>query len=156
MNNLEIESCLKKIIEESNDYKDLWSKFLQLYKLENICELGVYRGEFAKALLKRCDSIKRYIMIDPWKNLVDWNKPANHKDNKFDAFYQETLEKTDFAKHKRVVLRGTTTEVINQIDDESLDFLFIDGDHTLKGISVDIINDWKNVKKNGFIAGDYF
>ena len=156
MKNMEIKNQLIKIIEKSRSSKDLWSNFLKIYKSESICELCVYRGDFSKAILERCHFIRRYIMIDPWKNLSDWNKPANHKDNTFDVFYKETLERTDFAKDKRVVLKGTTTEIINEIDDNSLDFIYVDGDHTLKGISVDLINAWKKVKQNGFIAGDDF
>ena len=59
-------------------------------------------------------------------------------------------------KNKRIILKGTTTNVISQINDESLDFVYIDGDHTLKGISIDLINTWDKVKKGGFIAGDDF
>ena len=138
---------LIKIINNSNDRYDLWSNFLTLFKLETICELGVYKGDFAYKILKGCSFIKRYIMIDPWKNLSNWNKPANHTKDKFDIFYKKTLEKTNFAKHKRVILKGTTTEVINKIPNDSSDFIYIDGDHTLKGISVDLIKTWNKVKK---------
>ena len=147
---------LIQIINNSNDRYDLWSNFLSLYKLETICELGVYKGDFAHKILKKCSFIQKYIMIDPWKNLSSWNKPANHTGDTFDIFYKETLEKTNFAKHKRVILKGKTTEVINEIPNDSSDFIYIDGDHTLKGISIDLIKTWSKVKKNGFIAGDDF
>ncbi|MEO0338135.1 MAG: riboflavin synthase, partial [Bacteroidota bacterium] len=55
---------------------------------------------------------------------------------------KETLDKTNFAKEKRIILRGKTTEVINKIKDNSLDFVYIDGDHTLRGITIDLINIW--------------
>jgi hypothetical protein len=147
---------LVEIINNSKDRYELWSNFLSSYKTEIICELGVYKGDFAHKILKECSFIKKYIMIDPWKNISNWNKPANHTGNIFDTFYKETLENTDFAKHKRVILKGKTTEVINEITDDSLDFIYIDGDHTLKGISIDLINTWRKIKKNGFIAGDDF
>ena len=62
----------------------------------------------------------------------------------------------DNVKEKRKVLRGKTTEIIDEIKDESLDFVYIDGDHTLKGITIDLINLWPKIKKNGFIVGDDF
>jgi hypothetical protein len=49
------------------------------------------------------------------------------------------MKKTEFASAKRVVLRGRTKEVIDDIPDNSLDFAYIDGDHTLRGITVDLI-----------------
>lgn len=156
MKDISIENRLIDIINNSKDRYDIWSNFLSLYKLETICELGVYKGDFAHKILTKCAFIQKYIMIDPWKNLSNWNKPANHRGDIFDAFYKETLEKTNFAKQKRIILKGTTIEVINEIPNDSLDFIYIDGDHTLKGISVDLISIWKKIKQNGFIAGDDF
>jgi predicted O-methyltransferase YrrM len=74
----------------------------------------------------------------------------------FQNVYNETLEKTDFAEEKRIILRGKTTEVINQIPNESLDFAYIDGDHTLKGIAIDLINVYPKIKDGGWIGGDDF
>ena len=48
-------------------------------------------------------------MLDPWRHLDDWNKPANQGDAVFERFFQEAKEKTDFAETRRVVLRGKTT-----------------------------------------------
>ena len=45
---------------------------MQLYKLENICELGVYRGEFAKALLK-----SKNVEIEEFDI---WKEPAKAKE----------------------------------------------------------------------------
>jgi len=104
-----------------------------------MAEVGVYRGDFAKVMLQQCDGLTRYYMIDPWKHLSGWNKPANQDDAVFGQFFQEAKEKTDFAAAKRVVLRGKTTEVIDQIPDGELDLAYIDADHTLKGIAIDLI-----------------
>lgn len=95
-------------------------------------------------------------MIDPWRKLDDWNKPANEEDDTFEKIYKEAMKLTEFAASKRKVLRGKTTEVINQISHESLDFAYIDADHTLKGITIDLINIWPKIKQGGFIGGDDF
>ncbi len=145
-----------KIINKVNDRFELWYKFLNLYNLKKVAELGVYKGDFAEVILGKCNFIEKYYMIDPWRNLTDWNKPANTSDTEFDELYKETLEKTNFAKSKRIILRGKTTEVINEIEDGSLDFIYIDGDHTLKGISIDLIATWCKISENGYVAGDDF
>ena len=85
---------LIQIINNSNDRYDLWSNFLSLSKLETICELGVYKGDFARKILKKCSFIQKYIMIDPWKNLSNWNKPANHRGDIFDVFYTQLFTAT--------------------------------------------------------------
>lgn len=119
-------------------------------------ELGVFKGNFARVLLQQCPSLEQYYMLDPWRHLEDWNKPANKSDEIFEQFLAETMEKTDFAREKRVILRGKTTEVIDRVPDGSLDFVYIDGDHSLKGISIDLIAMLPKIAQGGWIGGDDF
>jgi hypothetical protein len=147
---------LEKIVKVSSDRFEFWINFVNEFNLLNVCEVGVYKGDFAKELLQACNKIKNYYMIDPWQHLENWNKPANKDDATFELFYEETINKTDFVKEKRIILRGKTQNVVNQIQDDSLDFAYIDGDHTLKGITIDLINIWNKIKPGGFIGGDDF
>jgi len=135
---------------------ELWTHFLNAANVKHMAELGVYRGYFAERMLKGCDLIERYYMIDPWRHLDKWNKPENNDDDMFKKFLSETNSKTDFAAEKRIILRGKTTEVIEQIPDGELDFAYIDGDHTLKGISIDLIRLFPKIKVGGWIGGDDF
>ena len=151
-----MQSEIQSLLSASEYRYDFWQKFINHFSCHYIAELGVYKGKFAEFTLKNCPEIQQYIMIDPWRNLDNWNKPANKDDKKFEAYYQETLGKTEFAADKRIVLRGKTTEVIDQIEDGSLDMVYIDGDHTLKGIAIDLISLWPKVKANGFVTGDDF
>jgi hypothetical protein len=135
---------------------ELWMDIIRNTGSTQILEIGVYRGEFAAGLLATCNEIRKYYLLDPWRNLLDWNKPANKDDASFNAFLEETRERTEFAADKRVILRGKTTEVIDQLEDGSLDLVYIDGDHTLKGISIDLLSAWKKVRPGGWIGGDDF
>ncbi|MBN1883557.1 MAG: class I SAM-dependent methyltransferase [Deltaproteobacteria bacterium] len=121
-----------------------------------MAEVGVYRGDFAAAILERYDSIETYFMIDPWRYLDNWNKPANQTNDIFETFFSETKAKTDFAANKRIILRGTTSEVIEEIEDEGLDFAYIDSDHTLRGITMDLIQIFPKIRMGGWIGGDDF
>ena len=98
---MSMKNKLIHIIKNSQERYGLWNEFLSLNATETICEIGVYKGEFAENILKECPSIQKYIMIDPWENLSDWNKPANHNNTVFESFYKETLEKTNFAKKQK-------------------------------------------------------
>jgi hypothetical protein len=135
---------------------ELWNSILRAIKVKAMVEVGVWKGDFAKELLERCDFIERYYMIDPWANLPDWNKPFNVKQQAFDEVYAEAMKKTAFATKKITVLRGKTANVIDKIADQSLDFVYIDGDHTLRGITIDLIQTLPKVKDGGFIGGDDF
>ena len=140
----------------ASDRIEMWIQFVQRHQSRAVAELGVARGIFAEALLSNCPEISTYYLIDPWRHLEDWNKPANRDDHSFEAFYEETMARTEPWTSARVVLRGRTTEVIHSIPDESLDFAYVDGDHTLRGITVDLLRIWPKVKVDGFIGGDDF
>jgi len=133
---------------------DLWVDIVNRAGAETMLELGVWRGEFAQHLLAHCSGVKRYYMLDPWKHLDRWAKPANVNQAQFDKIYDEAMSRTDFAAERRTVLRGQTVEVIENIPDDSLDFIYIDADHTLKGISIDMIRAYPKLKAGGIIGGD--
>lgn len=135
---------------------DLWTHFISACGAQSVAEVGVWRGEFAAELLAACSTIATYYMIDPWRHLDDWNKPANVASQAFEAIHLEAMARTDFASARRRVLRGTTLEVVDAIEDGALDFAYIDGDHTLKGISTDLISLMPKIRAGGFIGGDDF
>lgn len=135
---------------------EMWQRFIELTDAQRVAEIGVFGGSFAAAILRRCERISRYYMIDPWRNLPDWRKPMNKPDQVFAHVFDEAMEQTKPWEDKRVVLRGKTTEVIDQLEDESLDFVYVDGDHTLRGIAVDLIKCFPKVRVGGCIAGDDF
>jgi len=135
---------------------ELWAELIRSVGVRRMAEVGVYRGDFAARMLRDCDSLARYYMLDPWRHLNDWNKPSNHEDSVLSAFLEETKTKTEFAASKRVILRGKTTEVVDQIADGELDFAYIDADHTLKGIAIDLIRLYPKVRMGGLLGGDDF
>lgn len=147
---------LRSSIQKTKSREELWADFLNWSKVHSMAEIGVYRGDFATAILRDCKALTTYYMIDPWRHLQDWNKPANHPGSILENYFEETRAKTDFAASKRVILRGTTAEVIDRIGDGELDFAYIDGDHTLRGVVIDLIRVFPKVRSGGFIGGDDF
>jgi hypothetical protein len=148
--------AVRTLSEGTADRLDLWTRFARETEARRVAEIGVYRGRFAARMLDECPAIETYYMLDPWRNLEDWNKPANTTDETFERFYRESMDRTAAHEAKRVVLRGTTTEVIDRVPDSSLDFAYIDGDHTLRGITVDLIRVFPKVRTGGWIGGDDF
>jgi hypothetical protein len=121
---------------------------------ENVAEIGVYKGDFAECMLKNENRIKKYHLIDPWRHLEDWNKPANEENNVFTKMFSDVQLKLNCHAHKLEYHRGTTLEVIDNFSDSSLDFGYIDGDHSLKGILIDLICWYEKIKCGGFLGGD--
>jgi hypothetical protein len=152
----DVGQILTSLTSEAQSRLELWEKFINRVQAEDILEIGVWRGAFAAQMLKQCPSIRRYYMIDPWRRLDDWNKPLNTDDSQQEETFQTAMGATRFAESKRVVLRGVTLEVIDRIPDESLDLVYIDGDHSLRGIAIDLISAYPKVKAGGYIVGDDF
>jgi predicted O-methyltransferase YrrM len=151
-----LDAPLRKCMAASRSRLEFWTEFIQCTGVQRMAEIGVYRGDFAAFLLQQCQDLTRYYMIDPWRHLNDWNKPANQADLVFSEFFQETKAKTEFAAAKRLFLRGKTTEVIDKIADGELDLAYIDADHTLKGITIDMTRVYPKVRVGGFLGGDDF
>ena len=137
------------------DRKQYWSKFINDNSLVSVAEVGVWKGDFAKQVLDDCPNIRQYYLIDPWEKLDDWNKPLNFVAD-FNEVFDEVVNKLQDHKLKTKVLRGKTIDMISQIPDKSLDFAYIDGDHTLKGIAIDLISILPKMKEGSFIGLDDF
>jgi 8-oxo-dGTP pyrophosphatase MutT (NUDIX family) len=138
------------------DRPALWRQIASAMGAETVAEVGVWKGEFAADLLRSCPTIRAYYMLDPWRHLSGWNKPFNVPDEHFEAVRREAMERTAFAGDRRHVLRGTTVEVAGDLPDRSLDLCYIDGDHTLRGIVIDLIRLFPKVRDGGVLAGDDF
>ena len=154
--NIGTEQQIDKCISVAEDRYEFWITFIRLLGVSRVVEIGVFQGDFAEKMLRNCECLEKYYMLDPWRNLDDWDKPANMDNETLELLMRVSLNKTEFASDKRIVLRGKTTEVIDDIPDHSLDLAYIDGDHTLKGIAIDLIRVFPKIKVGGFIGGDDF
>ena len=149
---MSIDDLLRSLGGESRF--DMCRRFLQETRSKSVLEVGVWRGKFAKYMLTNCPSISLYYALDPWRHLDNWNKPCNQSQDILDNAYREFLAAVEPVMEKVSVLKGTTSEMIHQIDDESLDFAYIDGDHTLRGITIDLISVYPKIRSGGVLAGD--
>ncbi|MFC7338082.1 class I SAM-dependent methyltransferase [Haloferula chungangensis] len=147
---------VEDILDVSDSRISLWINWIRLTKVRNAAEVGVWKGDFASEVLRECDSIDTYYMVDPWRNLDDWNKPFNVTDEEFNEIYNMAVGATDFAEGRRKILRGKCLEVVSQITQSELDFAYVDGDHTLRGVSTDLISIWSRIRDGGAVGGDDF
>jgi hypothetical protein len=112
-------------------------------------EIGVAMGEFSEKL---CKAGLKLFAIDPWLSYGDYP----HVQRQMNNYYEYT--KKVLAPYKDcTIIRKTSMEALADIPDESLDFVYIDGNHIFKYVAEDIDGWLKKVKKGGVISGhDYF
>lgn len=116
-------------------------------------EIGVWKGELAEQLIRE-PAISAYHLIDPWRPLPEWNKPFNVGLEEFNAVRLEALRRTEKYTARRVVHQSTTKDASQTIADSSIDIACIDGDHTMRGVLLDMISIFPKVREGGFLVGD--
>ncbi len=113
-------------------------------------EIGVYRGAYSEALLKGIPGLK-LSGIDLWE-LYPGYKDYTNEDIK--SAYEEALSRTkDF---DCTLIKGWSNEVVKQFADNSLDFVYIDGNHNFEHTVEDISNWSKKVRPGGIVYGHDF
>jgi predicted O-methyltransferase YrrM len=101
-------------------------------------------------------------MVDPWR-VPDTDSPyarsgdlnAKWTQEQWDEIYEGAAERTRPYLYRRSMMRMTSAEALPQIPEESLDLVFIDGDHSYEGVKIDL-GWWDKVKPGGIFCGhDY-
>ena len=141
----------------------------QIPKGGHAAEVGVWKGDFSAALLAHTEPSKLYL-VDPWRmpdeDIVDVILPPS-KDGEvkradgstledqqdLDGVYQSVVAR--FAPNAAVqVLRATSLEAAPQVQDGSLDWVYIDGSHYYEDVLDDLDAWYPKVKRGGIIFGD--
>jgi hypothetical protein len=142
-------------------------------RLESLCsllpenpsqgaEIGVHKGAMSVALLQRYPDLFLY-MIDHWKAVDPQSEYAKTGDAMagFSASRQQahmmiSRDVTAFANDRRAVIQMDCLDAANEFKDESLDFVFLDADHSYSG-TLAAIRTWiPKVRIGGAVTGhDY-
>ncbi|SRR6266496_4522936 len=114
-------------------------------------EVGTDHGVYAKQL---CEGIPELFLycIDPWTAYIEGKDVKSQKD--VDKIYEEAKER--LKPYQCSLNKGTSMNEVKYFNDNSLDFVFIDGNHSYDYVLEDITEWTKKVKPGGIIAGhDY-
>lgn len=117
-------------------------------------EIGCAEGETTKHLLSNFPSLKLY-GIDPYQKYIDWNGYNLNEDHMNRSFklFEESIKKY---KKRHILIQEYSDDVVSQFEDNSLDFIFIDGLHTYEQVLKDCRNYYSKVKSGGIFSGhDY-
>lgn len=130
-------------------FKDMPRLFAELGFTKG-AEIGIYRGSYSKALLKQIPNLE-LIGVDLWKAYTGY-KDYDSSDIVDAENEARSLEKDYNLK----IIKGWSDRVADLIPDESLDFVFIDGNHAYEWVVWDIAKWSKKVRKGGIVYGhDY-
>jgi len=123
-------------------------------QVKTMAEVGVLFGDFAKHLMRY---VERYIMVDPWARYPDeWREAdsLSHFDQSWwDECYESAMHATERWADKRTVYRMSSVEAAENIQDESLDLVFIDALHHYEPMLQDIEAWFPKVKPDGIFSG---
>jgi hypothetical protein len=125
-------------------------------------EIGVYRGDLSWRLLGSNRNIFLYL-VDPWEECAPDSSYATTEDHinrctqaEHDESMRQAMNNVDLFRGQFKVLRMTSEEAAKEFPDESIDFVFIDGDHSYEGCSQDIALWYPKLKDGGLLSGhDY-
>jgi|SRR3989344_1329757 len=113
-------------------------------------EIGVDKGEFTEKFAQAGLKIHG---VDSWAWSKDYDNSRSQEH--YDNIYEQA--KSRLAPYSNAtIFRKTSMEAVEDFKDESLDFVYIDGNHKLKFVIEDIVGWSKKIKSGGVIAGhDY-
>jgi len=107
-------------------------------------EIGVDRGKFSAHMLAVIPGLE-LLCVDPW-----------HWKQRGEARLQSTMERLE-PYDTATIIRKTSLDASLEVPDQSLDFVYIDGDHRFDHVMLDLILWAQKVRYGGIISGhDYY
>lgn len=119
----------------------------------NYVEIGVARGAFSKYILENTH-LSKLLLIDPYKNFdnteyVDGMNYYNMEEEL--RACKENLEKFN---NRIEFIRETSDNAVKKIPDNSIDVVYIDGNHAYEYALNDMRNYWPKIRNGGIMFGD--
>lgn len=116
-------------------------------------EVGVRGGGYSMVLCRDIPGLKLY-GIDPYE--VHEGYLDHTLQSSLDNFEKEAREKlAPYPTYE--FIKKYSMDAVKDFENESLDFVYIDGDHSFETVTEDISKWGKKVRKGGIISGDdYF
>jgi len=117
-------------------------RLIQLYGewgFKKGAEIGVDRGRFSEFMCKSMPDLD-LLCVDPW-----------HWKLRGESRYQSSVAR--LAPYNCTIVRKKSMEAVVDVPDESLDFVYIDGDHHFDYVMEDIISWARKVKYGGIVSG---
>jgi hypothetical protein len=124
-------------------------------------EVGVEQGEYSE-VLARANMDSKLFMVDPWKSYRGYRDHVGQE--KLDAFFAATSSRMRHLQRNILkpffeyeIIRKTSVDAARDFKDGSLDYIFLDANHSFDWIMQDLIHWAPKVRPHGICAGhDFF
>lgn len=134
-------------------------QFILDYMAENSIglEIGVWKGTFSK-FINLNKKLSHFYLCDPWSHQPEfpksWYGGSISKEQKdMDEIYK--LVSDEFKDFNHVsIIRDYSINLLNHLQTNSLDWVYIDGNHAYEYVIQDLEISFNLVKSQGFIFGD--
>ena len=141
----------QKFIEISGTNRETFASLLSELGLNVGAEIGVECGIYSEIICKANPNIDLY-SIDAWTAYKGYRDHVSQ--DKLDGFMEITKKR--LAPYRATVIKGFSMDVVKKFKDDSLDFVYIDGNHEYQQTVNDIAEWHKKVRVGGIVAGhDY-
>jgi len=146
------------LFENSRVYNSRENALQSLPKGGTIAEVGVAYGIFSSLLLQHLQP-QKFIAIDsfaltagnePWKQTILKDNGLSHLD-----YYKKRFQK-EIKQQQMEIMAGLSWEMLSQLPDKSLDYVYVDAGHSYEEVVKDIEQIKKKIKDSGIIQfNDY-
>lgn len=121
-----------------------------------VCEVGVFRGDFAASILAVCEP-REMVLIDEWPDRTISTGDVDGLNRVWGNGYdlRRQVQERFTGKPVRTV-RGLSQLALAGFDDDSFDMIYIDADHSREAVTTDLDLALQKVRLGGYIMGhDY-
>jgi hypothetical protein len=135
---------------------DTCSRIMGMNKSNKMIEIGCYTGESTSAFSEVFGEV---YAIDPWivgMNLIEGKTIMENSTCIMDSSVELGFDKTIESRPNIKKIKAFDYDVINQFEDYSVDFIYIDAIHTREEIERQITMWLPKIKKDGWIGGHDF
>lgn len=145
-------------IEGFFNFDNIYSEAVNVVNFDNalFVEIGTWKGRSAVYMaeqIKQSNKNIKFYTIDLFKYTQDY---VNENRLLNDSFYEEVIKNIEPVKQYINLIKSSSDKSFKLFEDNSIDFLFIDGDHNYDGIKKDLELWYPKVKIGGIIGGhDY-
>jgi Methyltransferase domain len=123
-------------------------------------EVGVWKGDLSSLLLQKVKPA-RLLLVDPWAFDAEYadslyGGASARSQADMDAIWQQVRARfsAEIAQGVVSIQRSTSVEAAGSMADESVDWVYIDGNHTYEFVLEDLRSWYPKVRPGGLVTGD--
>lgn len=118
-------------------------------------EVGVAEGNYSRDFLRNWPGF--YVMVDRWAHIDGYDDVMNGPDEEHEKRFRQAMMVAAQYADRCSVYRMDSATAADRFDARSLDFVYIDADHSYDGCRRDILAWASRIKQGGILAGhDYY